>query len=174
MASTPISSGTANAQSDSSGASAANPTNGNGNTQDPKAQSANGSPPPSGVIIPDEAKQKYPDLVELVLQSESMNTEERNYWLQVMPVMTPDQIAELRDILETEKRKLAAIDAKYAAQKGGRTGGGQNTAALSEEDIKKAEEKRKKAQEERRAAEAAHREKDEEHAEDLLSQLDDL
>ena len=127
---------------------------------------------PPGLVIPDEAKKKHPDLVALVLKSESMNTEEKNYWLQVLPVMTPDQVAELRDILETEKKKLAAIDAKYASQKGGVPG--QQEAKLSEEDLKKMEEERRKKQEKRRAEEAKHKEADEDTAEDLLSQLDDL
>jgi len=133
-------------------------------------------PPPAGVVVPDEAKKKYPDLVKLILKSESMNTEEQNYWLQVLPVMTPDQVAELRDILETEKKKLAAIDAKYSTQKGRGVGarGKQPAKKLTEEELKRVEEKRKKAQKERKKKEAEHKEKDEETAEDLLSQLDDL
>ncbi len=68
----------------------------------------------TGLIIPDQVRKKYPDLLKLIVLSESMNLEERNYWLQVLPVMTPDQVAELRDILVTERRKLTAIDARYA------------------------------------------------------------
>ncbi len=68
----------------------------------------------TGLIIPDEVRKRYPNLLRLIVLSESMNLEERNYWLQVLPVMTPDQVEELRDILVTERRKLSAIDAKYA------------------------------------------------------------
>lgn len=119
----------------------------------------------SKLIIPDEVKEKYPELLELILKSESMNTEERNYWLQVLPVMTPEQVQELRDILETEKRKLAEIDAKYAVKK---------KPPEKEIDVEEVERKRREAKEQRKMAEEKHREQEEEHAEDLLSQLDEL
>jgi chromatin segregation and condensation protein Rec8/ScpA/Scc1 (kleisin family) len=147
--------------------------------------STNGSPAPkgktplntsgkntSGVVIPDEAQKKHPELVQLILKSESMNTEEQNYWLQVLPVMTSDQIAELRDILETEKKKLAVIDQKYAAQKSGIMG--RQAPELSEEELKAAEAKRHERQAQRRSEEEKHKQADEQTAEDLLSQLDNL
>ena len=62
----------------------------------PSAQSAS-------LVIPDETKKKFPDLIKLILASESMNDEERQYWVNILPVMTPDQISSLRDILETER-----------------------------------------------------------------------
>src|SRR3989339_1897774 len=70
----------------------------------------------SGLIIPDDIRQKFPELIELILGSESMNDEERQYWINILPVMTPDQIASLKDILETERRQLSAIDQKYAKE----------------------------------------------------------
>ena len=42
-----------------------------------------------------------------------MNAEERQYWINILPVMTPEQIENLRQILQNEKDQLAAIDAKY-------------------------------------------------------------
>jgi len=66
------------------------------------------------LVVPDETQVKYPNLVKLIIASKSMNNSERNYWLQVLPVMTTEQVAELRDILATEKRKLAEIDVKYS------------------------------------------------------------
>ena len=45
-----------------------------------------------------------------------MNLQERQYWINILPVMTPPQIESLREILVNEKRQLAAIDAKYAKQ----------------------------------------------------------
>lgn len=121
-----------------------------------------------GLIVPDEARKKYPDLVELVIKSESMNREERNYWLQVLPVMTDDQVAELSDILQTEKKKLAAIDAKYAGQ------GGNTAQSEPQIDPAEVERKRREAREQRWKAEQSHREQDEETAEDLLAQLEEL
>lgn len=45
-----------------------------------------------------------------------MNDEERQYWIDILPVMTPTQVTQLKDILENEKMQLAAIDAKYAKE----------------------------------------------------------
>lgn len=70
----------------------------------------------SDFTIPPEVKQKYPDLVPLILESASMNKSERQYWFSIIPVMTMDQINRLREILTTEKTKLKAIDKKYERQ----------------------------------------------------------
>ncbi len=50
----------------------------------------------------------------MILRSESMNDEERQYWVDILSVMTPDQTSQLRTILVNERDQLAAIDAKYA------------------------------------------------------------
>ncbi len=116
------------------------------------------------VNVPDEVKAKFPDIVELIMKSESMNNEERNYWLQVLPVMTEDQVKELRDILETEKKKLAAIDAKYAQPPG------EGTVV----NIEEVEKKRKEAQDKRKKEEEEHRTQESADAEDLLSKLNEI
>lgn len=72
--------------------------------------------PKKEYTIPDEVKQKYPDLVELIIASASMNDDERQYWFSILPIMTDDQVARLREILATEKQKLAEIDTKYQKQ----------------------------------------------------------
>ena len=56
-------------------------------------------------------------LITLIMQSESMKDEERQYWFNLTEVMTPEQIEKLRGILTREKQKLAEIDAKYASSK---------------------------------------------------------
>ena len=63
--------------------------------------------------IIDEVEAKYPELVTLVLATESMDNSEKQYWFDILPSMTDDQIDRLQDILETEKRKLEELDAKY-------------------------------------------------------------
>ena len=113
------------------------------------------------LVIPDETKQKYPDLVKMILESKSMNNQERNYWLQVLPVMTEEQVDELRDILETEIRKLAEIEKKYGKQP--------QKVELSEEDIKKMEEEKRKKRLE--LIEAERKAKAEENPDDLLAEL---
>ncbi len=45
-----------------------------------------------------------------------MNNEERQYWVNILPIMTPDQRKNLEEILVSEKQQLAAIDAKYSKQ----------------------------------------------------------
>ncbi|ALM09743.1 MAG TPA: hypothetical protein DDX11_05090 [Candidatus Peribacter riflensis] len=70
----------------------------------------------TGIQIPDDLKKKFPELIGLILQSESMNDEERQYWVNILPVMTPEQIQNLKDILSNEKQQLAAIDRKYAKE----------------------------------------------------------
>ena len=75
-------------------------------------------PPPasSGLQIPAGTQATFGSLIELVKKSESMNDEERQYWINILPIMTPDQIKNLEDILASEKQQLAAIDAKYTKQ----------------------------------------------------------
>ena len=68
------------------------------------------------LVISDETKARFPKLIELIVGSESMNDEERQYWINILPVMTPDQVDSLKDILETERRQLEAIDKKYAKE----------------------------------------------------------
>ncbi len=101
---------------------------------------------PIQVIIPDETKTRFPDLTKMILESKSMNNQERNYWLQVLPVMTEEQVTELRNILETEVKKLAEIEAKYGAKPA--------PVQLSEADITRLEEEKRKRREEAQRAEA--------------------
>ena len=71
-------------------------------------------PSAPGVTVPEETRKKFPDLVPLILSSESMNDEERQYWMNILPIMTPEQLLNLTDILQNEKKQLAEIDKKYA------------------------------------------------------------
>ena len=113
------------------------------------------------IVIPDETKAKFADLVKMILESKSMNNQERNYWLQVLPVMTEEQVAELRDILETEIRKLAEIEKKYGKKK--------TPVELKPEDIARMEkEKRAKREEMRKAEQAAAKAQ---NPDDILAQL---
>ena len=73
-------------------------------------------------------KDKFPDLIDLIKQTESMNDEEREYWFQILPIMTEDQIRKFRDILvnekhliewkefETKEKRKALTSAEQAAQ----------------------------------------------------------
>jgi hypothetical protein len=72
-----------------------------------------GSAASSGLVVPPDVQQKFGAIIDLIRASESMNDEERQYWVNILPIMTPEQIKNLQDILDNERKQLAAIDAKY-------------------------------------------------------------
>lgn len=58
-------------------------------------------------------ERKYPELVKLVLEADSIDNKEKQEWLDVMPRMTEEQIDRLFDILETERVKLSELEIRY-------------------------------------------------------------
>ena len=119
----------------------------------------------SSVTIPAELKKKFPELVELILGSESMNDEERQYWVNILPVMTPEQIENLRQILTNEKDQLAAIDKKYQKEMDSLGKG-----KAVEEMAKRRGEKRR----DRRAAEGEAEEEERKKEEEILAAIAEL
>ena len=69
------------------------------------------------LAIPDDVVQKFPDLVEMIKKSESMDADERQYWIDVLPIMSDEQILNLRGILDNEKKQLEAINKNYQTEK---------------------------------------------------------
>jgi hypothetical protein len=63
--------------------------------------------------IPAIVLEKYGDLVAKIKQTESMTKEEREYWFQILPIMTEEQVTRLNQILEEEATQLAKLDADY-------------------------------------------------------------
>lgn len=63
--------------------------------------------------IADETHARYKELVDLVMETESMDDEERQYWFDIMPSMTDSQIDRLYNILETEKKELQKLEVRY-------------------------------------------------------------
>ncbi len=63
--------------------------------------------------IIDEIEQQYAELVKLILATESMDNSEKQYWFDILPSMTDDQIDRLFDILETERKKLEELEMRY-------------------------------------------------------------
>lgn len=61
----------------------------------------------------DETYARYKELVDLVLATESMDDEERQYWFDIMPSMTDAQIDRLYNILQTEKQELSKLENRY-------------------------------------------------------------
>lgn len=63
--------------------------------------------------VNDEMQAKFPELVALIIATESMDDDERQYWFDIMPSMSDMQIDRLFDILETERKKLEELELKY-------------------------------------------------------------
>lgn len=115
------------------------------------------------LVIPEEFRKKYPELIALMLGSESMHDEERQYWVNILPIMTPEQIQELQTILENERRQLQAIDEKYAREieEVGHT-----------EIVRRTGEERQRRQQERLALETPEKREEEQKAEELLREIE--
>ena len=67
-------------------------------------------------IIPKLVREKFVDLVKLIYETESMNQEEREYWMQILPIMTEDQIVKFREILVNERDQLQKLDQEYESE----------------------------------------------------------
>lgn len=66
--------------------------------------------------IPQAVLDKYPELVEMIKKTESMTDEEREYWFQILPIMTEDQVTRLKNILSEEAAQLAKLDDQYQSE----------------------------------------------------------
>ena len=64
-------------------------------------------------IIDEQSQTKYPELIKMILATESMDDDERQYWFDIMPSMTDKQIDRLFGILDTERKKLEELETKY-------------------------------------------------------------
>ncbi|MCP4523402.1 MAG: hypothetical protein GY828_04220 [Candidatus Gracilibacteria bacterium] len=66
--------------------------------------------------VSDEIQAQYPELITLILATDSMDDSERQYWFDIMPSMTDEQVDRLFNILETEKNKLQELEVKYQTE----------------------------------------------------------
>lgn len=83
-------------------------------------------------IVPDLVRDEFPDLVKLIYETESMDQEEREYWLQIMPIMSKEQIEKFRGILTNERDQLANL-----GNQGGAAAKEVASPVLSEEEMHK-------------------------------------
>ncbi len=74
---------------------------------------ANPQASPKPLNLPAETQAKFGELIAMIQQSPSMNQEERQYWVDVLPIMTEAQVQNLRDILNNEKKQLAAAQEQF-------------------------------------------------------------
>ena len=112
----------------------------------------------------DEIQTKFPELIKLILNTESMDDDERQYWFDIMPSMTDSQIDRLYNILETEKKKLEELEVKY--QKEIKSLNEKHLIEWQEFQMKKAKDKVSKAQ----AKDSA----DDSDPDDVLKMLNDM
>lgn len=116
--------------------------------------------------VPEKFLSAYSDIVEMLLLSESMNDDERQYWFSLAEVMNEDQTLKLRGILTREREKLAEIEKKYGPK--------QPTLTDAEIVERNAEMQRKRSEQQAAlAAREAEHEKTEDE-ESILSELDNL
>ena len=115
--------------------------------------------------VPPETDAKFHELIEMIRESSSMDSDERQYWVDVLPIMTEDQITNLRGILENEKKQLAEAAAEYSQ---GMEKAVKNVAQEFDEQTYL---EKKRA---RQAAERAHEAEESQHEEDILKQLESL
>ena len=114
--------------------------------------------------ISDEIQAKYPELIKLILKTESMEDDERQYWFDIMPSMTDEQIDRLFHILDTARKKLEALEEKYTKE----------IKQLNEKHLIEWQEFQLKDSKSKIKAAEAKDKKEETEADDILAMLDDL
>ena len=119
-----------------------------------------------GLQIPVQTQQQFPDLVDLIVNSKSMNDEERQYWINILPVMTPDQLGSLQEILDNERTQLDAIEKAQEEE--------QADEQEREASAKALETERSERREERQAMEQASQEEESATEEDILAEIEGL
>lgn len=130
-----------------------------------QASGSSATPPrtSAALAVPDDIAKKFGPLVDLIRGSESMNDEERQYWVNILPIMTPDQLKNLEDILVNERDQLKAIDEKYVKE---------IERLQSTETAKTTDEERRSKRENRQSAEASHQRTEARAADDILKQIE--
>ena len=67
--------------------------------------------------ISDDIKEKFNEIIELILLSTTIdNKEKKQYWIDALSTMTDDQVDNLKKILTEEKDELEKIDKQYESQ----------------------------------------------------------
>ena len=67
----------------------------------------------ASLIVPDDVLEKFSEYVDLIKKSESMNDEERQYWIDVLPTMEKSQLDNLKKILTNEREQLSIAEDSY-------------------------------------------------------------
>jgi len=118
-------------------------------------------------IVAEKLYEKDKELIMLILISQAMNDDEKQYWFNLSEVMSDEQLLKLYDILRREQQKIKEIEEKYATKE----------PINQEELLKRAEEskqKRKEAQQVITTTEAKHEEQEKNLENEYLNQLQNL
>lgn len=68
--------------------------------------------------IPEEFLESDAELINLILKSKALETDEdKQNWLNLLPLMNEEQIYKLKEILVKERDKLEEIEQKYEEKK---------------------------------------------------------
>ncbi|MBU0727540.1 hypothetical protein KKA95_02545 [Patescibacteria group bacterium] len=119
----------------------------------------------STLNITDDTAKQFPELIVMIKESRSMDDEERQYWVDVLPIMSEEQIQNLRNILNNEKKQIEKANQTYEEGMKGATK--KATKAFDEA----AYLEKKKARVE---AEKLHEQKEKGDEEDLLKELENI
>ncbi|MFA6145017.1 MAG: hypothetical protein WC691_09450 [Sulfuricurvum sp.] len=68
------------------------------------------------LTVPSGMMKKHSELIGLIADTDSMDANEKQYWLKELPNLADGQIKRLLDVLRTEKQKLDALDKQYAEE----------------------------------------------------------
>lgn len=117
----------------------------------------------STLKITQDVRSKFPKVIGMIEKSQSMNDEERQYWIDVLPIMSQAQIDNLKNILENEKNEIEAAEKEYEDAMQNESG---NAMARFDE-IKYLEKKRA-----RQEAERLQEMEEKTNEEDLLKELE--
>jgi tetratricopeptide (TPR) repeat protein len=68
------------------------------------------------LTVAKQSLKKHSELIGLIADTDSMDANEKQYWLKELPNLADGQIKRLLDVLRTEKQKLDALDKQYAEE----------------------------------------------------------
>lgn len=125
--------------------------------------------------VEDALAAKFPELIQLILNSEGVDYEDKNngreYWINKLPSMTEPQIKKLYDLLETERKKLAQLEIQKKLVIRNRCGSNPTNECLNRTPPTLIKEKPVTAKDVRNAARQASQAKDWKQSVELLSRL---
>lgn len=117
------------------------------------------------LTIPEDLLQKFPELIKGIKASQSMNREERQYWIDVLPIMSQEQIDNLKNILDNEKQQIEEANREFDET----VEEGAKNVKVTFDEFRYKEKKRLL-----RESESLHEKEEKEHEAELLKELENL